>query len=40
MARFNYGSTVIVLLPRDGVVLDQFESEASVRLGQRLGLVR
>jgi phosphatidylserine decarboxylase len=37
MARFNYGSTVIVLLPRDRVVLDRFESEASVRLGQRLG---
>lgn len=39
MARFNYGSTVIVLLPKDRVVLDRFDNEASVRLGQRLGLV-
>jgi phosphatidylserine decarboxylase len=37
MARFNYGSTVIVLLPRERVVLDRFETEASVHLGQRLG---
>jgi phosphatidylserine decarboxylase len=40
MARFNYGSTVIVLLPRERVALDRFDSEAPVRLGQRLGLVR
>ena len=40
MARFNYGSTVIVLLPRDGVALEQIASEASTRLGQRLGTIR
>ena len=39
MARFNYGSTVILLLPKRGVVLDDFASDAPVRLGQRLGLV-
>ncbi len=39
MARFNYGSTVIVLLPKDRVALDRFDNEAPVRLGQRLGLV-
>ena len=39
MARFNYGSTVIVLLPHDHIVLDEFESEAPVRLGQRLGRI-
>ncbi len=37
MARFNYGSTVIVLLPRDGFQLDAFASEAPTRLGQRMG---
>ena len=37
MARFNYGSTVIVLLPRDGFSLDAFASEAPTRLGQRMG---
>ena len=37
MARFNYGSTVIVLLPRDGFNLDAFASEAPTRLGQRMG---
>ena len=39
MARFNYGSTVIVLLPGDGIALDAFASEALVKLGQRLGQV-
>ncbi len=40
MARFNYGSTVIVLLPKDGVSLDvSLQSEQAVRLGQRLGQV-
>ncbi|HEY2346624.1 MAG TPA: archaetidylserine decarboxylase [Xanthomonadaceae bacterium] len=39
MARFNYGSTVIVLLPRDGIALDgSLAAEQAVRLGQRLGL--
>jgi len=38
MARFNYGSTVIVLLPKDGIVLDaSLQAEQAVRLGQRLG---
>ena len=37
MARFNYGSTVIVLLPRDGFELDAIASEAPTRLGQRMG---
>ena len=37
MARFNYGSTVIVLLPRGVATLDPgLHAEAPVRLGQRL----
>ncbi len=37
MARFNYGSTVIVLLPRGVATLSAaLTSEAPVRLGQRL----
>ena len=37
MARFNYGSTVIVLLPRGAAVLaGGLEAEAPVRLGQAL----
>ena len=37
MARFNYGSTVIVLLPRGVAALDPaLKAEAPVRLGQRL----
>lgn len=39
MARFNYGSTVILLFPKDAVVLDHFDSEAPTRVGQRLGRV-
>jgi len=39
MARFNYGSTVILLFPRDAVTLDAFPTEAVTRLGQRLGHV-
>jgi phosphatidylserine decarboxylase len=40
MARFNYGSTVVVLLPRAAVELDpSLLPEQAVRLGQRLGLV-
>jgi phosphatidylserine decarboxylase len=40
MARFNYGSTVIVLLPKARVELDgSLLAEQAVRLGQRLGLV-
>ena len=37
MARFNYGSTVIVLLPPDGFQLDAIASEAPTRLGNRMG---
>ena len=37
MARFNYGSTVIVLLPKDAAALDPgLRAEQAVRLGQRL----
>lgn len=39
MARFNYGSTVIMLFPRDGVTLDAFATETPTRLGQKLGRV-
>jgi phosphatidylserine decarboxylase len=40
MARFNYGSTVIVLWPRNAVALESgFVTEQPVRLGQRLGMV-
>ena len=40
MARFNYGSTVIVLWPKDSVTLAPgLDSEHPVRLGQRLGTV-
>ncbi len=40
MARFNYGSTVILLFPRDRVVLDAFATETQTRVGQRLGRVQ
>ena len=37
MARFNYGSTVIVLLPKGAAMLDpSLKAEMPVRLGQRL----
>ncbi len=39
MARFNYGSTVIVLFPPDAVTLDPFATQAPTRIGQRLGRV-
>lgn len=39
MARFNYGSTVIMLFPKDAVALDAFASEQHTRLGGRLGRV-
>jgi len=39
MARFNYGSTVIVLLPKGVATLDPaLAAETPVRLGQRLAL--
>ena len=40
MARFNYGSTVVVLLPRDAARLDLgLAAEQAVRVGQRLGRI-
>ena len=38
MARFNMGSTVIVLFPEGTVQLDPFEPQQKVRMGQRLGM--
>ena len=39
MARFNYGSTVIVLLPKGVAALDPaLRAESPVRLGQRLAM--
>ena len=41
MARFNYGSTVIVLLPKGVAALDPaLKAESPVRLGQRLATRR
>jgi phosphatidylserine decarboxylase len=41
MARFNYGSTVIVLLPAGVADLAPgLDAEAAVRLGQRLATRR
>lgn len=39
MARFNYGSTVILLFPEGAVQLDAFEHQAPTVLGKRMGLV-
>ncbi|HMB57377.1 MAG TPA: archaetidylserine decarboxylase [Arenimonas sp.] len=39
MARFNYGSTVIVLLPKTGITLDTLASETPTRLGEHMGVV-
>jgi len=39
MARFNYGSTVIVLLPKGVAALDPaLKAESPVRLGERLAM--
>jgi len=38
MARFNMGSTVIVLLPHGSATLDPLQAEQVVHVGQRLGL--
>lgn len=38
MARFNYGSTVILLFPEGKVQLDAFEHQAPTVLGKRMGL--
>ena len=37
MARFNYGSTVIALWPRDGADLPELPTGTPTRLGRRLG---
>ena len=37
MARFNYGSTVIILLPRQACELPELASGSPTRLGERLG---
>lgn len=40
MARFNYGSTVITLFPKDAVELEPgLDPQVAVRMGQRLGRV-
>jgi len=39
MARFNMGSTVILLFPKDRVELDAFDHQQPVQVGQRLGRV-
>ena len=39
MARFNYGSTVIMLFPRSVVAIDAVAPESHTRLGARLGRV-
>lgn len=40
MARFNYGSTVIVLWPANTVKLHELSSEQGVQVGERMGLLR
>jgi phosphatidylserine decarboxylase len=40
MARFNMGSTVIVLLPAGSASLEPLQAQQAVRVGQRLGLER
>ena len=40
MARFNYGSTVIILLPRDACKLPEIASGSPTRLGEVLGRMR
>jgi phosphatidylserine decarboxylase len=38
MARFNYGSTVILLFPEGKVRLDPFEPQAPTMVGRRMGI--
>lgn len=38
MARFNMGSTVILLMPAGMVTLDALQPQQAVRVGQRIGL--
>ncbi|MFC3651163.1 archaetidylserine decarboxylase [Dyella humi] len=40
MARFNMGSTVIMLLPEGAAELDTLTSQQAIKVGQRLGEVR
>ncbi|PIQ38046.1 MAG: phosphatidylserine decarboxylase [Lysobacterales bacterium CG17_big_fil_post_rev_8_21_14_2_50_64_11] len=40
MARFNYGSTVIVLWPANTVALDTLGSDQAVQVGERIGVLR
>ena len=40
MARFNMGSTVIVLFPDDATELDDLQPQQAVHVGQRIGRVR
>lgn len=40
MARFNMGSTVIMLLPEGTAELDTLTSQQAIKVGQRLGEVR
>lgn len=40
MARFNMGSTVILLLPEGMAVLDALSPQTGVQVGQRLGTLR
>jgi phosphatidylserine decarboxylase len=37
MARFNMGSTVILLLPEGTAELDALQPQQAVQVGQRLG---
>lgn len=39
MARFNYGSTVILLFPQGAVKLDEFAHQDPTVLGRRMGIV-
>jgi phosphatidylserine decarboxylase len=40
MARFNMGSTVIMLLPEGTVELDTLTSQQAIKVGERLGELR
>jgi phosphatidylserine decarboxylase len=40
MARFNMGSTVIMLLPEGMAQLDALMSQQAIQVGQRLGELR
>lgn len=40
MARFNYGSTVIVLWPANTVALDALRDDQALQVGERIGVLR